>query len=52
LGRRSATFTVRAELGGEAWEITGRELPWTWAVAFNRDEIDDRARRRISLDTG
>jgi hypothetical protein len=39
-------------VGQGAWHIEVRELPQTWTVAFELAEIEQRARQRISLDTG
>jgi predicted RNase H-like HicB family nuclease len=35
-----------------AWHVTVRELPKTWTVAFDRSEVERRARHRIALDLG
>jgi hypothetical protein len=49
---KRAHFTLALEPVGDSWHVTVRELPRTWTVAFSTEEIEDRARNRISLDTG
>ena len=50
---RSLRFTILVEaVGADAWHLTVRELPETWTVAFDVDDIEARARQRIALDTG
>ncbi|HVL54465.1 MAG TPA: hypothetical protein VM344_09425 [Vitreimonas sp.] len=44
-------YTVVAEpIEAGAWHVTVRELSATWTVAFDRDELEGRARERIALD--
>ena len=46
-------FTVVVEsVAGQAWDLRILELRHTWTVAFAADEIEERARTRIALDTG
>jgi hypothetical protein len=46
-----ARYTILVEqVGPSAFHLTVRELPETWTVAFDRDEIEQRARQRIALD--
>jgi hypothetical protein len=48
-----ARFTVAVESVAEhGWHLTVIELPGTWTVAFAREEIEERVRTRIALDTG
>lgn len=49
--RRSYT-AVATPFGIGEWDVTISELQDTWTVAFSEDEIEDRARRRIAIDTG
>ena len=41
---------VVEQIAPSAFHLTVRELPATWTVAFDRDEIEERARGRIALD--
>lgn len=46
-------FTVVVEqVAANGFDLRVPELPGTWTVAFDRDEIEARARTRIALDTG
>ena len=46
-------YTVLVEaLAANTFRLAVRELPETWTVAFDRDEIEERARHRIALDLG
>ena len=46
-------FTVRAKpVGAGYWHLTVDELPATWTVAFERSDVEARARARIALDLG
>jgi predicted RNase H-like HicB family nuclease len=46
-------FTVVVEqIAANGFDLRVPELPGTWTVAFERDEIEARARTRIALDTG
>jgi hypothetical protein len=48
-----ARYTVVAEpITLRAVHLRVRELPDTWTVAFDRDEVEERARYRIALDLG
>ena len=52
-GRGRPLYRVVAEpVGGSAWHLTVVELPATWTVAFDRSEVESRARRRIAIDLG
>ena len=48
-----ARYTVVAQpITLRAVHLRVRELPDTWTVAFDRDEVEERARYRIALDLG
>ena len=50
--QRRRYTAVATRFGIAEWDVTIHELRDTWTVAFAEDEIEDRARRRIALDTG
>jgi hypothetical protein len=49
--RRRFTVAVDSIAPG-AWHVSVLELPATWTVAFAADDIENRVRERIALDTG
>ncbi len=51
--RERPLFTVDAiKVEVDAWHVTVRQFPLTWTVAFERSEVESRARRQIAVDVG
>ncbi len=49
---RRCFTAVATPFGIGEWDVTIPELDDSWTVAFAADEIEDRARLLIALDTG